>query len=299
MELFEYRADILPQITLSGLQASNQPFQNIRRISGDYIFYLVTQGDVYLMEDNVFYHLQKGDCLLLEPGKLHFGTQPSNYRLYYIHFRHPDVRKRTVDNRQWAQSIRSEHSAWRASLENGPFPGDRIAICKHIRIDVSAVSSMIERMMTLKHVHLEHCNTLCSCAASEIFIEIQRQYTAALIQTSNRGMQSAARVNAVVLYLHANYKHKITSAMIEQELSYNFDYLNQLFCRHLHISIFKMLEQIRMEAAKNILLTQGLTIKQTASEVGYSDEAYFSRVFKQHTGITPAKYRKEGTRPVV
>lgn len=50
-----------------------------------------------------------------------------------------------------------------------------------------------------------------------------------------------------------NYKRKLTGAVLEKELSYNFDYLNQLFRKQPGVSIFRMPENIRMEAAKNIL----------------------------------------------
>ena len=98
--------------------------------------------------------------------------------------------------------------------------------------------------------------------------------------------------HSVLLFLHTNYMHPITSADIERALSYNFDYLNQLFSKHLHVSIFKLLENIRMEAAKHILKTRSITIRELAREVGYSDETYFSKVFKKRNGCTPTEYRE-------
>ena len=53
-----------------------------------------------------------------------------------------------------------------------------------------------------------------------------------------------------------------------------------------------MLENIRMEAARNILQTRALSIKYTANEVGYTDETYFSKVFKNVTGVSPGKFRQ-------
>jgi two-component system response regulator YesN len=47
-----------------------------------------------------------------------------------------------------------------------------------------------------------------------------------------------------------------------------------------------------MEAAKHILETRSLSVKEIAGEVGFSDEAYFSKVFKRRTGYTPTEYRK-------
>jgi len=298
VELFRYDAQILPEITFCGRQAVDEPFRNIRRVSGDYIFYLVTEGDVYLEEDGISYHLQRGDCFLLEPGKLHLGTQFSFYKLYYIHFRHPKIRKEQLGEQELMEQLQVGRSAWQTSMDSGPFPDEGIPVFKWVRLenktDLAMVCNLVEHMLDRQEVHLEHYNILNSCAVSEIFIEIQRRYVTQLLQMTNRGAERYQRVNMVLLYLNANYRRKLTGEVIERELSYNFDYLNQLFRQHLHISIFKMLENIRMETAKDLLQTRPLTIKQIANEVGYSDDTYFTKVFKQHTGTTPAKYRKNG-----
>jgi len=297
MEIFKYRADILPEITYAGYHDTEYPYRNIRRVSEDYIFYLITEGEMYLEEDGKVHHLKKGDCFLLEAGKLHFGTQDTYYHLFYIHFRHPDITRILVDEEKWTKQIQERHGAWLTSMESGPFPENSIIIEKHFRLedkaDFSAIRSMIERMLDRQTIHLENYNILCSCALSEIFIEIYRRSVMTRLQNVEHGAEGSQRVNEVLSYLNSNYKRKLTSAILEKELSYNFDYLNQLFRKHLGISIFKMLENIRMEAARNILQTRALSIKYTANEVGYTDETYFSKVFKKHTGSSPAQYRRK------
>ena len=296
MELFKYRADILPEITYAGYHDIDYPYRNIRRVCEDYIFYLVTDGEMYLEEDGKSYHLKKGDCFLLEAGKLHFGTRDTYYHLFFIHFRHPAIKKITVEEEAWTKQLPERHSAWLTSMERGPFPENGIVLEKHFRLedrnDFSAIRSMIERMLERQMVHLENFNVLCSCAVTEIFVEIYRRAVMARLQNTEHGAEGSQRVNEVLHYLNSNYKRKLTGAVLEKELSYNFDYLNQLFRKHLGISIFKMLENIRMEAARNILQTRALSVKYTANEVGYADETYFSKVFKKHTGFSPAAYRR-------
>ncbi|NSW89572.1 MAG: helix-turn-helix transcriptional regulator [Firmicutes bacterium] len=43
--------------------------------------------------------------------------------------------------------------------------------------------------------------------------------------------------------------------------------------------------------AKEELLTSNSSIKEIAYKLKFSDEFYFSRFFKKHTGIPPSKYR--------
>ena len=52
MVFLSYSAEVLPKITLIGKDTSSLPHKNIRRISDDYIFYLVTSGELFVCEEN-------------------------------------------------------------------------------------------------------------------------------------------------------------------------------------------------------------------------------------------------------
>jgi transcriptional regulator GlxA family with amidase domain len=49
---------------------------------------------------------------------------------------------------------------------------------------------------------------------------------------------------------------------------------------------------LRLEEAKQILETQDLPVEAVALEVGYQDNGFFGRMFRQHVGLTPGQYRK-------
>ena len=164
------------------------------------------------------------------------------------------------------------------------------------RTTIAMLSNMFEQLLSRQAFRSEHFNVLGAHALSEFFIELSRRYARSVFGASVRGESVSERLNSVLLYLRANYMRPISSADIERELTYNFDYLNQLFAKHLHVSIFKLLENIRMEAAKHILETSALSVKELAGEVGYSDEAYFSKVFKKRIGCTPTVYRTRSTK---
>ena len=50
----------------------------------------------------------------------------------------------------------------------------------------------------------------------------------------------------------------------------------------------------RLEKAKELLIDARLKLYDISSAVGYSDQNYFSKVFKKYEGITPIEYRKKG-----
>ena len=50
----------------------------------------------------------------------------------------------------------------------------------------------------------------------------------------------------------------------------------------------------KVAEAKRLLQRRELSITEVAQAVGYGDYAYFSRVFKKLTGISPRQYREAG-----
>ena len=48
-----------------------------------------------------------------------------------------------------------------------------------------------------------------------------------------------------------------------------------------------------MERAKELLTVTDVSIFEIANSVGYEDQLYFSRVFKNKIGLSPSDYRKK------
>ncbi len=51
-------------------------------------------------------------------------------------------------------------------------------------------------------------------------------------------------------------------------------------------------QTLRIEEAKQMLEKDGFSTDQAAHQVGYEDPAFFRRLFKRMTGVTPARYRE-------
>ncbi|MBE6769119.1 MAG: helix-turn-helix domain-containing protein [Ruminococcaceae bacterium] len=276
MVFFRYDANILPTITLIGQDIRTGMHQNIRRVSEDYIFYLVTEGEMFFNEGGIDYHLHKGDCFLFEPDILHFGTQDSRYQIRYIHFHHPAIERIETD-------------------ENAPTDVSSqgfVTLPKRLRIEDVAGSkrllATIGDAITRSYTRLENWEIDCACLVQQAFLQLRR--LSVLSDQKQRGI-SEQRMYTIISYLYDNHSRKLTGAVLEKELSYNFDYLNQQFHRFFNVSIFQMLETIRMEISRNLLLTTDYSVERIATEVGYKDASYFSKVFKKRTGLSPVRYR--------
>lgn len=52
------------------------------------------------------------------------------------------------------------------------------------------------------------------------------------------------------------------------------------------------IHHVRLEEAKHLLETDVTAVEAIALDVGYSDNSFFTRLFKRKVGMTPAKYRQ-------
>ncbi|HZG86880.1 response regulator [Paenibacillus sp.] len=70
-------------------------------------------------------------------------------------------------------------------------------------------------------------------------------------------------------------------------------YLSSLFKQELGVNFLDYVHQFRIEKAKALLQSTDLKIQAVAREVGYFDEAHFTKTFKKWTGMLPSQYKKE------
>ncbi len=67
---------------------------------------------------------------------------------------------------------------------------------------------------------------------------------------------------------------------------------SEVFRSEVGCSPREYLGQVRLQAAKSLLLETDLTVASVAERTGFHDPGYFTRFFRQQTGITPSEFRR-------
>jgi signal transduction histidine kinase/AraC-like DNA-binding protein/CheY-like chemotaxis protein/ABC-type sugar transport system substrate-binding protein len=100
-------------------------------------------------------------------------------------------------------------------------------------------------------------------------------------------------VKRAVAYLHQHYAHPLSRWEIAKAVGVSENYLSEIFRRELGLSPWEYLNRYRIRQAKEVLRRTNDSITSVALQVGFTDPAYFSRVFHKETGLSPSAYREE------
>jgi two-component system response regulator YesN len=79
---------------------------------------------------------------------------------------------------------------------------------------------------------------------------------------------------------------------ISKEVKLSTFRVSHLVKEHTGLTIQQHIKSIRISKAKELLLETDLSCTDIAYDLGFSDQSYFIRQFKQTTGTTPIKFRK-------
>lgn len=95
-------------------------------------------------------------------------------------------------------------------------------------------------------------------------------------------------------YIKQNYQNKNLSIdSIAAHFFMSPQYIPKLFKKAFGVSITQYISNTRIAAAKTLIKTQDMGIKNIAEAIGYEDANYFSRLFKKKTGMTFTEYKKQ------
>lgn len=94
-------------------------------------------------------------------------------------------------------------------------------------------------------------------------------------------------------YIQEHYAEPITLTEVAKRFHFNPSYLSSYFSANNSEGFSEYLNKIRVDKAKEMLVSTNESISEISDQVGYSDQSYFTKVFKKMTGISPSQYRKE------
>lgn len=99
-------------------------------------------------------------------------------------------------------------------------------------------------------------------------------------------------IEKVIKIIRRDYMKDLSLQIIAEKVYLSPSYLSHLFKKEIGESLIQYITSYRLEIAKELLEQTNLKVIDISKQVGYSNFSYFGSVFKNHYGMTPAKYRE-------
>ena len=149
------------------------------------------------------------------------------------------------------------------------------------------LAGMIREMVREYSYGLSDSAAVCSSLLSALLLRLARLPRA--------GAQDGREVVPDLLdYIQANLDRAVTHAELSRVFSYHKNSINRLLIGATGMSLKNYQISLRLKKAAGLLAYSSKSIGEIAELCGYQSAVFFSRQFKEKTGITPLQFRKEG-----
>lgn len=125
---------------------------------------------------------------------------------------------------------------------------------------------------------------------AQLLLFINRRYRE-IHKVPFSGSENHKTFYRIISYISSNYSKELTVDDICRQFLLSKAALYHLFHDICRESPGEYIIRYRLEKSKEFL-HQNCTVEEAAFLSGYSNQAHFSRIFKQRTGLTPKQYQK-------
>ncbi|MBO9729773.1 MAG: helix-turn-helix transcriptional regulator [Chitinophaga sp.] len=102
-----------------------------------------------------------------------------------------------------------------------------------------------------------------------------------------------AKVLNAISYIQLNLHRDLSVTVLAKRANLHTDYFSRLFHQHTGERPVKYIQGKRIERAQYLMVTTQMTFTEIATQTGFENVFYFSKIFKQITGMSPGNYKKQ------
>lgn len=232
-------------------------------------FTYVTEGSVIITLDQQEYTLSKGDLLIINSNSLHKAQCISvPYTCKVIAFRASDMMEKfAIQNILFNPLIQSDPQ----------------------------IDYYMERIFDECEKQNIAYKDSCKAYITHLLIYLSRNHMAEALTSKENAQRQAQllRFNKVLLFIDENYSRPITNQELADIMYMSVGHFANLFNKIIGIAPQKYINHMRLDKAKELLLSKKYTTTQVASLVGFQDYNHFGRQFKKYFFCTPQEMLKQ------
>lgn len=128
---------------------------------------------------------------------------------------------------------------------------------------------------------------------TKLLIFIFRLYKKDVSQRQNPTVYKQLVVQEAAAYIKNHFDENISCEKLAERAYLSVNYFRKIFKEITGMTMIRMLQNIRVNVACDLLENTRIPVGEIAGRVGYDDIKFFYKIFREFQGITPGAYRKK------
>lgn len=235
-----------------------------------YEIFIVTKGSCEFSIYDKFYKINAGTAMMLQPGVFHYYTSTEGCEYTIIEFTAGYINR--YFSNEASELLLNCFASQTISLNEKEMP-KCIAFCELADNDCAA--SETDKFIALASI----LNILGSAIETSAIFSINP-----LKNTINK-------LNHITDYISNNYKEINSIDEITKQCYISKSHLYRIFKEQLGISVSSYINNLKINNARELLVSGEMSILEIAVESGFNSTQYFHKIFKEQFGCSPGEYR--------
>ncbi len=261
MEQFDFRITEITRVierrNASGWHVENMQYKN------EFVVVIVLDGETEYIIDREKYLARKNDILIFPPGILRSGRTDSKNPWSFI-----SVIFRMDLNEEAKEYFNKSILIWRNS-------GDSL---RKLFVEASHAWTGKNPLFQVK----------CCMAATEIL------YKFLLSEMPYHKVPHIKKLEKARNTIQENFRQELSVEELAKSIDMSVSYFRRLFHEAYGCSPMQYIINLRIENARDLLLSGEVNVTEAARLSGFEDIYYFSTLFKRKTGSTPTELLRKG-----
>lgn len=153
----------------------------------------------------------------------------------------------------------------------------------------------LEMIFGLKYKYLHEMSELNTVEGlCEWIVKVLECFTDCVFFIGNPN--NSAIIQKAIHYINENYMNNISLEIVSDYVYLSTSYFSRLFKKELGINFIDYLNKVRVEESKKYLFDLKVPLSDVANIVGFTDQSYYTKVFKKIEGVSPGQFRKMNCR---
>lgn len=224
-----------------------------------YIYCVDGSGIIELTDGNKYVlHANEAFCIPKFEGHRYYAQKDNPWSILWVHFKGSDAKYYPLDDKKI--------------------------------VHFSSQSTLTQ----MQQLFSQLLNVLKQDYTLENFIYISQTISMILSETYMRGNSPATStlITQVIRYMYEHIDNELTLDNLSSYFEVSTSHLSNLFKKNTGHSPIEFFIELKMDKACKLLRSSDMYTYEVAAALGYHDQYYFSRLFKNVVGCSPKDYRK-------